>query len=81
MAAAVAVDIPADVQQIDQTGCIWTLREEAADPSVIVAGAIAVAGEDEDPFLARVIDVLPIGHVTKVHLDVLPGEPAVLRRG
>ena len=35
-----------------------------------------VAGDDEDPFLARVVDVQPAGSVTKVHLEVLPGDPA-----
>lgn len=72
----VAVDIPADVQQYDETGYVWTLREEAADPSVVTAGAIVVAGDGEEPFLARVVDVLPAGRVTKVHLRVLPGVPA-----
>lgn len=72
----VQVDLPADVQQYDETGHIWTLREEARDPSVVVEGAILVAGDAEDPFLARVVDVRPSGAVTKVHLEVLPGDPA-----
>ena len=73
---SIVVDIPADVQQYDQTGYIWTLREEAVDPAVVVEGAIVVAGDHEDPFLARVVDVQPAGAVTKVHLEVLPGDPA-----
>jgi hypothetical protein len=72
----VTVDLPADVQQYDQTGRIWTLREEARDPGVVVEGAIVVAGDDEDPFLARVVDLEPAGPVTKVHLEILPGDPA-----
>lgn len=72
----VMVDLPADVQQHDETGYIWALREEARDPSLVIEGAIVVAGDDEDPFLARVVDVLPVGAVTKVHLEVLPGDPA-----
>ena len=72
----VTVDLPADVQQYDETGYIWTLREDARDPAVVVEGAILVAGDEEDPFLARVIDVRPAGTVTKVHLEVLPGDPA-----
>ncbi len=72
----VTVDVPADVQQYDETGFIWALREEARDPSLVVAGAIIVSGDDEDPFLARVVDVVPAGEVTKVHLEVLPGDPA-----
>jgi hypothetical protein len=80
----VQVDLPADVQQYDETGYIWTLRDEARDPSLVVEGAILVAGDSEDPFLARVVDVLASGAVTKVHLEVLPGDPtdyvAALRR-
>lgn len=73
---AVAVDLPADVQQYDETGYVWALQEEARDRSLVVEGAIVVAGDDEDPFLARVVDVKPAGSVTKVHLEVLPGDPA-----
>jgi hypothetical protein len=80
----VHVDLPADVQQYDETGYIWTLREDARDPSLVVEGAILVAGDSEDPFLARVVDVLSAGAVTKVHLEILPGDPtdyvAALRR-
>jgi hypothetical protein len=80
----VQVDLPADVQQYDETGYVWTLREEARDPSVVVEGAIVVAGDSRDPFLARVVDVQSSGAVTKVHLEVLPGDPgeyaAALRR-
>ena len=76
MAKNVTVDLPADVQQYDETGLIWTLRDEAREPSLVVEGAIVVAGDEEDPFLARVVDVQPAGSVTKVHLEVLPGDPA-----
>jgi hypothetical protein len=72
---SVHVDFPADIQQYDETGYIWTLREDARDPSLVVEGAIVVAGDSEDPFLARVVDVLPANEVTKVHLEVLPGDP------
>ena len=79
-----AVDLPADVQQYDQTGHIWTLLEEARDPTIVAPGAILVAGDEDDPFLARVVDLEPSGSVTKVHLVVLPGDPtdyaAALRR-
>lgn len=74
--AMVEVDLPADVQQYDETGYVWALREEARDPSLVVEGAIVVAGDDEDPFLARVVDLQPKGTVTKVHLEVLPGDHA-----
>lgn len=76
MNSEVTVDLPADVQQYDETGLIWTLREEARDPALVMEGAIVVAGDEEDPFLARVVDVHPAGSVTKVHLEILPGDPA-----
>ncbi len=76
MGEGVTVDLPADVQQYDETGRVWTLREEARDPALVVEGAILVAGDDEDPFLARVVDVQPAGTVTKVHIEILPGDPA-----
>jgi hypothetical protein len=67
---------PADVQQYDETGYIWTLREEARDPALVTEGAILVAGNSEDPFLARVVNFKRSGAVTKVHLEVLSGDPA-----
>jgi hypothetical protein len=72
----VLVDLPADVHQYDKTGHVWTLLDEARDISVVLPGAILVVGDDEDPFLARVVDLEPSGSVTKVHFEVLPGDPA-----
>ena len=66
------VTIPADVQQIDQTGWVWTFLDEAAEPSRVVVDAVIVAGDSEDPFLARVIDIVDGSSGRKiVHLDVL----------
>jgi hypothetical protein len=69
---AVLVFLPAGTQQYDETGYVWTLQEEARDPSLMIEGATVVAGDDEDPFRARVVGVQPVGSVTKV----LPGGPA-----
>ena len=66
------VTIPADVQQIDQTGWVWTFLDEAAEPSRVVVDAVIIAGDSEDPFLARVIDIVDGSSGRKiVHLDVL----------
>ena len=66
------VTIPADVQQIDQTGWVWTFLDEAAEPSRVVVDAVVIAGDSEDPFLARVIDIVDGSSGRKiVHLDVL----------
>lgn len=55
----IAVDIAADLNAEDQTGYVWVSLEEVRDPSIIVPGALVIAGDD------------PTG--TIVHLDILPG--------
>jgi hypothetical protein len=69
------VDITCDVQQIDETGYVWTFLDEAHDPAVITIGAIVVAGDDDEPVFARVTDIVGEGTERKVHLDVLPAAP------
>lgn len=76
MGNRIEVDIPCDVQQIDSTGFVWTFRDEARDPSRITVGAIVVTGDDVDPVLARVVSLTDLPSGTKVHLDLLPGDPA-----
>ena len=68
----VAVTLPADVQQIDQTGYVWSFLEDAAEPERVQQGALIVAGDPVEPFLARVVDLVegPNGR-TIVHLDVV----------
>lgn len=69
------IDIPCDVQQVDETGLVWTFLDEARDPSVITEGAIVIAADDVDPVLARVVRVTPHGNRNLVHLQILPGDP------
>ena len=68
----IVVTIPADVQQIDASGFVWAFLDSAADPERVVVGALVVAGDADEPFLARVIDVVdgPQGRAI-VHLDVV----------
>ena len=68
----VRVTLPADVHQIDQTGFVWTFLDEAADPARVVVDAVIVAGDGEDPFLARVVDIVS-GNSGRdmVHLEVV----------
>lgn len=54
----VAVTLPADVQQIDHTGYVWSFLDEAAEPERVQPGALIVAGDAVEPFLARVVDVV-----------------------
>lgn len=63
--------IPAYVQQVDETGFVWTLLEEADEPERMVPGAIIVAGDAEEPFLARVVDIVERAQHKVVHLDVI----------
>jgi hypothetical protein len=71
----VQIDIPCDIQQIDATGQVWTFLDEARDPSLITEGAIVIAADEVDPVVARVVDLVPHGARTIVHLEVLPGDP------
>lgn len=72
----VEIDIPCDVQQIDETGYVWTFLQEARDPSRIVAGAIVVTADEDDPVLARVVSLTERPTGVKVHLEILPGDPS-----
>ena len=68
----VRVTLPADVNQVDETGYVWAFLRAAYEPERVVAGAIIVAVDAIEPFLARVVDVIdgPDGD-SIVHLDVL----------
>ncbi len=68
----VNVALPADVHMIDETGFVWGVLEEAEDPERVQVGHVIVAGDSEEPFLARVVDIVEGAdgsHI--VHLDVL----------
>ena len=68
----VTVTLPADVNMVDETGYVWTFLHEAAEPDRVIPGALIVAGDPIEPFLARVVDIIdgPRG-TSVVHLDVL----------
>lgn len=65
------IDAPLDPQQVDETDMPWSLLNEARDPSVIREGALVIVGDVEDPLVARVVDFVELGHVTKVHFEIL----------
>lgn len=67
------VDITADLNAEDQTGYVWTFLDEARDPSIIIPGALVIAGDEDAPAVAVVADLVPHPNGTIVHLDVLPG--------
>ena len=68
----IRVTLPADVHQIDQTDFVWAFLDAAPAPGRVTPGALIVAGDAEEPFLARVVDIVagPNGR-SIVHLDVV----------
>jgi hypothetical protein len=67
------VDITADLNNEDDTGYVWTFLDEARDPSRISPGALVVAGDDDAAAVCQVVDLVPAGDGTIVHLKLLPG--------
>ncbi|HEU5085128.1 MAG TPA: hypothetical protein VFU14_17435 [Acidimicrobiales bacterium] len=68
----VTVTLPADVQQLDATGYVWAFLDTAAEPDRVRPGALIVAGDSDEPFLARVVDIVEgPGGRSIVHLDVV----------
>lgn len=70
---AVMVDITADLNDEDETGLVWTFLDEAGDPTVIVPGAIIVAGDADTPAVVEVVDIVSKEAGEVVHLRILPG--------
>jgi hypothetical protein len=51
---------------------VWTFLDEADSPSRVGVGGMIVAGDSEDPFLARVVDIIEgTSGRSIVHLEVL----------
>lgn len=69
----IAVDIRADLNAEDQTGYVWAFLDEARDPSLITPGALVVAGDEDAPAVAVVMDLVNHPNGIIVHLDLLPG--------
>jgi hypothetical protein len=70
---AVTVDIAADLNDEDETGLVWTFLDEARDLTMIVPGAIVVAGDPDTPAVVEVVDIVPKAAGDIVHLRILPG--------
>lgn len=67
------VDITADLNDEDHTGYVWTFLDEARDLAQIMPGALVVAGDEDAAAVCHVIDLVPTGDGTIVHLWLLPG--------
>ena len=70
MTTTAAIDLPIDLQTMDETGLPWTFLDEAADPSRIVPGAHVVAGSGSVRAVVVVVDVTEEGIV---HVCDAPG--------
>jgi hypothetical protein len=64
----VTVDITCDLMDEDESGYVWAFLRGARDPNLIKPGAIVVAGDEDAPALAKVVEK-PAGSV--VHLRLL----------
>jgi hypothetical protein len=69
----VRVDVPADLNAVDETGFVWTFLDEARSPELVTPGAIVTTGEEDEPAVAEVVDLVEKGAGTVVHLRILPG--------
>lgn len=72
------VDIPCDLQGPDPDGRLWAFLDEAADPSVVVEGALVITGDEEALVTARVLrlEARPGGTMVVMELvDPGPGTP------
>jgi hypothetical protein len=69
----VRVDITCDLMDEDETGYVWAFLRDARDEALIQPGAIIVAGDEDAPAVAEVVDIVdkPAGRV--VHVRILPG--------
>lgn len=67
---SISAALPADVHQIDETGYVCSFLSESAEPARVRPGALIVAGDPVEPFLALVVDVINgPGGDSIVHLD------------
>lgn len=71
----VTVDILADLHDEDETGYVWTFLDEARQPSLIRPGTIVLAGDDDAPAVAEVIDYEALVRRVRSLEDGTPGSP------
>lgn len=60
------------------TGYTWSLLDDAPDPSIIVPGALILAGDEGDPDEpvagCRVVELEEINGQMVVRFEILPGD-------
>ncbi len=60
-------------------GYVWTFLDEARDPGQIGPGAIVIAGDEDTAAICQVVDLVPAGDGTIVHLRPLPVSSRITR--
>ena len=70
-----AVRNPIRSMSQDHTGYTWSMLEDAPDPSIIVPGALILAGEEGDPddpvAVCRVVELEEINNHMVVRFEIL----------
>lgn len=65
------LDIPCDVQARDRDGRLWAFLDEAGHPEAVVVGRLVVTGDELDPVVARVLDVIERPGAVKVTMELI----------
>lgn len=80
MSKQVELDLPVDLNTIDDTGLPWTFLDEALHPERVVPGAHIVVGEGSGEHSVRavavVVDIVDESTGRIVHVMPLPGAVA-----
>jgi hypothetical protein len=70
MTTIVEIDLPVDLNSIDETGLPWTFIDQAPHPARIVPGRYVVVGSGAARAVTVVVDVTTDGIV---HVQPVPG--------
>ena len=54
----IRVDITCDLMDEDETGHVWAFLRDARDQALVQPGAIVVAGDEDAPAVAEVVDIV-----------------------
>ena len=76
---AVELDIPCDVQGRDHEGHLWAFLDETNHRESITKGNLVVTGDDDDPVVARVLDVVDRPGGDKVIMELVGDASELLR--
>ena len=67
----IELDIPCDVQARDRDGHLWSFLHEAAHPASVRIGEFVVTGDDDDPVVAKVLEIIERPGGQKVVMELV----------